>query len=392
MVKGQQKNKILAALSLIGDPYDSKRIKLLLEAGFEVEAVAFERKYHKGRGLDCEVVTLGTIEHGQYFLRCWKMAAALPVVRTILKKHEVVYASGLDMALLVLIAGIGLRKPIIVGIADIRAVQVAGGFSGKVMRWLEKQIMSRSRLLIITASGFFDGYYKEWLKVKIPTIVIENKLERDPKLRSGIQEPLVSPVLVLNKQLRIGYFGVLRCKWSFEVLLALAKAKPNDVEIILAGIPLIDEKFLTEVEKYPNVQYIGTYNSPEGLPTLYDKVDIVWACYPGPEIENPRWRWAQMICRSNRFYESCFFKKPIISLGESGDGIEVEKHQIGKVLIDQSTVAVIKELSTITSQDLYLWKMNLAKLPDHVYQYSTEVSDLKCAIHEILEKEKKIIC
>ena len=42
-----KKPKILFFLQVVGHPRDSKRIQMLQDEGFEVEAIAFERKYHK---------------------------------------------------------------------------------------------------------------------------------------------------------------------------------------------------------------------------------------------------------------------------------------------------------------------------------------------------------
>lgn len=386
-MKRQEKIKILAALSLVGDPYDSKRIKMFLEAGFEVEAVAFERKYHKGRRLECPVTVVGAIEHGNYMKRLLKIISALPLVRSSIRKNDLVYASGLDMAFMAYIAGMGMKKPLIIGIADIRNIQVTTGFLGILVRWLDKQIVDRSKLLITTASGFIDGYYSKWLKVKTSFIVIENKLEKDSVFPTPVL-PISNSLNRFGKRpLRIGYFGVLRCQWSLKVLLELAKAKPEEVEVVIAGIPLINENLLKEADKFNNVTYLGTYKSPEGLPQLYNKVDLVWACYPGPGFENENWKWAQMVCRSNRFYESCFFGKPIISLAGSGDGIEVEKYKIGKIICDQGIESVIKEIGKISSRDIELWKNNIMVLPEKVYLYTSEVQELNSAVRDILKKD-----
>ena len=47
--------RVLFALQVVGQPRNSKRISMLQKAGFQVEAIAFERKYHKGRLPSCPV-------------------------------------------------------------------------------------------------------------------------------------------------------------------------------------------------------------------------------------------------------------------------------------------------------------------------------------------------
>ncbi len=100
-----RKPRILIALHIVGVVTDSKRISMLQEAGFEVEAIAFERDFHKGRQPSCPVRTVGRIEHGRYIQRAAKMLAALPTIRRAIRSHDMIYASGADMALTDVAAG-----------------------------------------------------------------------------------------------------------------------------------------------------------------------------------------------------------------------------------------------------------------------------------------------
>ena len=91
-----------------------------------------------------------------------------------------------------------------------------------------------------TASGFIDTYYRQWLKASVPAMVIENKLESDfvdEIISKEITKPPRARPLV-DGPLRIGYFGLLRCDWSWHVLESLAMARPQDVEIVVAGYPM----------------------------------------------------------------------------------------------------------------------------------------------------------
>ena len=58
--------RVLFALQLLGHPRNSKRISMLQKAGFQVEAVAFDRKTHKGRVPICPVKIIGVLNHGHY--------------------------------------------------------------------------------------------------------------------------------------------------------------------------------------------------------------------------------------------------------------------------------------------------------------------------------------
>jgi succinoglycan biosynthesis protein ExoL len=142
--------------------------------------------------------------------------------------------------------------------------------------------------------------------------------------------------------------------------------------------------------RLPNVEYRGEYRSPVDLPGLYGDVDLVWACYPGPEVVDPDERWALRVCRSNRFYESCYFARPLISLAGSGDGDEVERHEIGLVINDQEPSAVCAALAAISNQDLARWGANLARLPRSVFLYTSEQETLRNAVERLAREDEPL--
>ncbi|MDH3614641.1 MAG: hypothetical protein OES10_15350 [Gammaproteobacteria bacterium] len=373
---------ILSALPLVGHPRDSKRISMLKQAGFCVEAVAFNRPYHSGRLPDCQVGSLGDIESGRYIRRLLKMVRVLPTVRRAMRRNDVVYASGPDMALLALVAGLGLRKPVVLEVGDIREVQLLAGIFGRLIRWLDKRLLNRCALLVVTAPKFLDVYYREWLNSPIPAIVIENKLEADfadkasaPAMRDSGRVRTDAD----RRSLRIGYFGGLRCEWSWSVLRDLAVVRPADVEIILAGYPMNPRNLPDEVTKYDNIEYLGEYRSPQDLPSLYAQIDLVWACYQhiGPNDWNLRW------ARPNRFYESCLFGKPLVSRAGSCDAGEVERFNIGLVIAEEGIDPVVKRIAAITTEDLDTWTRNVTALPRSVYVYTSEVDQLAKEIRKI---------
>lgn len=350
---------------------------MLQGSGFNVEVVAFERDYHKGRLPDCNIKSLGKISHGKYLQRVFKLIKAFQILRNAIKNNDVVYASGPDMAYLTLLAGIGLSKPIVLEVGDIREIQVVKGFVGNFVRIVDKFLVQKCSLLVSTTPAFINEYYKKWLNVKIPSIVLENKLEKN-----------CYKIVFKNKtnKIRIGYFGLLRCNWSWEVLKNLAILNPDNIEIILAGYPINPKGIPEKANAINNIRYLGEYKSPDDLSRLYGQVDLIWAVYPGPEVVEKNQRWAQMVCRSNRFYESCYFQTPLISLKNSGDGIEVKKYNIGLIIDNQNINDVISKIEQISSKDLNYWKINMENVPQDVFVHTTEIEELKKSILQIIGK------
>jgi succinoglycan biosynthesis protein ExoL len=377
----KEKVKILFALQVVGQPRHSKRIAMLQEAGFSVEAIAFERKHHKGRIPNCPVRVVGEVEHGHYLVRALKMLAAIPSIRRAIRLNNMVYAFGPDLALICLLSGVGLGRPLVLEIGDIRNLQTAMMLKGRIVRSVEKLLTDSCCLLVATAPGFIDDYYRRWIGTKTPALIIENKLESSmtTSMHCQRESEKIEGVPLVDRPIKIGYFGLLRCNHSWQILEQLASTRPQEIEIIIAGMPVNPKELPKQAEQYANIEYRGQYRSPEDLPSLYDSVDIVWACYPFPRKNDHNWRWA----KTNRFYESCYYQKPMISLEGSGDALEVERHSIGIIVPNAGVEEIIQTLDEINSEHLWAWRANMTKLPRDMYIYTTEANALKQALTDI---------
>ncbi|MDI9569687.1 MAG: hypothetical protein QM278_02955 [Pseudomonadota bacterium] len=362
---------------------------MLQEEGFLVEAAAFNRKYHKGRLPSCDLIQLGIIENGKYFIRLLKILKAIPNVRTAIARNDVVYASGQDMAFLGFLAGFLLGKPIVMEVGDLVNIQVASSIKSKIFRIIDRWITSRYALIVTISEGFLNIYYRKWLKIKTRGIVIQNKLEKHllKSLTISVSDSKKKDKLrpILDRPLIIGYFGLLRDLWSLQVLIKLAELYPGQYEIVLAGMPMKQSNFAEQSACHPNVKYIGEYRSPEDLPFLYGQVDMIWACYP--EIKRNDWnlRWG----RPNRFYESCFFKKPCFAREGSLFAEDVKRYNIGCLIRDVDVEKVVMQISSINYNEFKEWHEALLKLPQDVYLYEYEGRDLANEIRKLRPIEKQ---
>jgi|LauGreDrversion4_2_1035121.scaffolds.fasta_scaffold15129_4 succinoglycan biosynthesis protein ExoL len=374
--------KVLAVLPVLGQPRDAKRIEMLKQAGFEVRAAAFERPYHRGRLPDCEVVVLGSIEHGKFLRRIWRLLRAIPTLRREARSADRIYASGIDLALLAVLACFPRSIPLAVEIGDIREAQTAPGPQGFALRMLDRFICGRASLLIVTAEKFHSVYYKQWIGACTPAVaVLENKLEKSfvDSLPMGVRGKFPDGTPLVSRPMRIGYFGLLRCPWTWAVLRELAQNQAERVEIVIAGRALAPSDLAEQVKAHRNMLYLGEYKSPQDLERLYTQVDIVWACYPpiGPRDWNFRW------ARPNRFYESCFFVRPLISREGSCDSADVRKFGIGLCIDDIEPQAAASRISAITAEDLVRWRAAMKEVPRTVYSYTDEVAQLGDALRAI---------
>lgn len=368
--------KVLCILPSIGHAHFAKRIAMMQEAGIEVEAVGFERTGHFVGSPDCRMESLGWLHHRRYFLRGMRLASCCPKVRAALKRNDIAYAFSPDMALMALAAGVGLRKPVVLEVADIRGLQVARSFAGQLFRRIDRRATDACSLLVVTSPHYYR-YYRDWLNVKTPGLVVENKAAPSFADRIAPREqtaPAGRPPA--DRPLRIGLFGILRDKWSLKVIESVSRTSPQKFAFVLAGVPgKYTSGELQRPAGRPNVKRLGPYRNPADLPPLFEEVDMVFACYP---LEIPK-KWS----RSNRYYDACLFQKPLIVRDGTADAIETRRHDIGLVIEGRSVEAAAAALRGIAAEDWQRWRANMAALPRELFVSSEEGDALRRALTRI---------
>ena len=369
--------EILCFLPVVGDTKDAKRVDILQKAGYKVTVVAFEREYFISRLPDCKIITIGKIENGKYIRRILIMLVSLFKLRKIIKNFDAIYALSPDLAFMSYLSSIDLGKPIIIDVADIREIQVSNSFFGRITRILDRFITKRSKLLVVTSGAFISDYYNKILQLSVKNYyLLENKVDYDFSI--------INTTYKDKGKVRIGYFGVLRDNWAVELLLSLLKKYPRKYEILLSGINMIS-KF--DICKLNDIQegfsYSGPYRSPKDLQKIYKNIDLIALFYP-EDSNDINWTKVRKICRTNRFYEACFFKKPLLAFSYSEDGRNIKKLNIGCTFSNNNLNEVIEKVNQdITHDQIIKWIKNMEKLPPNFYKFQNEASELKSIIDQI---------
>ena len=370
--------KVLCLLPAMSDARIARRIDMLKRAGFEVRAAGFERHHAFGRQPDCPLVRLGKLPPKRYLSRLARLLWAAPRVRAAMQESDIVYAFNPDLALLAVVAGAGRNRPLALDVADIKAVQVAKGWLGGAVRAVEKRAVRGCRLLTLTTEGY-RGYYRDWLGSDVRIVVLENKL--DPEfVQSTLAHPPAAPEkgLVAGGPLRIGWFGRLRDEWTLRVLERLTERCGGGFAAVLAGTPSPFLKgFSGRVAGNAHLDYRGGYRHPEDLPELYGSVDVAMACYP-PEIPHG---WSQ----SNRFYEACLFRTPLVVRAGCADAQPVRERDVGLVIDAKGAEAAAAAVAGISREDLYRWRRNAAALPVALFSAADEPEVLRGHLGDIAE-------
>ena len=362
------KAKVLCVAPVITDPGNARTIQIIKRAGFQVETAAFETSHYPGRLPDCPIQSLGGLRFRPWYFRLPELMTHIPRIRAAIRRSDIVYVFQLDMLVPVLPAAAGLGKPVVLEIRDISPHQVARGLKGRLVRWMDRLATEACRLLVLTSDGY-HAYYRDRLDIKTASLVLENKIDA---LFAAVAQKQENPILkgkpLDDRPLRIGYFGFLRDDWSLCVLEKLVAAAPDRFEVVLAGAfhhhRMNSGDFLQRIKQNPNLHYKGPYRRAEDLPGLCADVDMVMAC----TLPVVPFRWS----RTFRYYDACFFQKPLIVRAGTGDAGEVARHQTGLVITAEDAEEAAAAINRLTSADWERWRRNMAGLPDHIYAYTDQ--------------------
>ncbi len=322
--------------------------------------LSFQRSYYKGERTPGTVL-LGRIDHGNYLRRLKPLLGAVGEVRRHVKDADAVYAFGLDMLLLTWLALAGRRQrpAVVYEVADIRGVLIGSGLLSRGLRLLEKFLLARTDLLVVTSPAYLEGYYRGVLDADLPpTLVVENKLEVEVAGASA-------PTLKREGPIRIGYFGLLRCRTTVDALQQLVDRYPSRFRVILRGINFGVGEPLQRLARHPSVEDGGPFRSPDDLGAMYGGVDVVW-------VAQNHARANTMWSRTNRYYEACHFGKPMIAQVGTQDGGQVEERRLGLCIDMRDGMAMVERLGALDRADIERWTRNARALPPGVHTYTDE--------------------
>jgi len=318
--------------------------------------------------LPCEHITIGRIEHGHYAKRLCTFLRLLPVVRRQLLESDVVYAFGFDMAFLGWLAlrTMSMNSKFVMEIADIRQVLLGDGLMNYMLRLIERRLVKDLHLLVVTSKAFAVEYYGKLRGLtSLKYLVIENKVDATSMSSDRMCKGATK---LKDMPLRIGYFGLLRCARSWVILKRAVMKGEGRIQLVLRGIPFGIPSMSHEAQSIPFIDYAGAYKVPDDLPEMYGNVDMVWASYPFMNTTIGNWRWA----RTNRFYEACYFKRPMFVQVGTEDGLAVEMLGIGCCVDLHHIEETVDRILAVDHIELGKWHERLARVPTSVYVQTNE--------------------
>lgn len=326
----KNRKEIIFVLSSLNDSHYRKRVEEFIEHGYSVKVYGFARKWQKLTDItQYTPIILGEIENRNFMSR---LALFKRSIQQIAKdcKGKTIFYSSLDVAMFGIYY---IKSPYIYEVCDLTELTINNPIIRSLLSTLNKIVVKRSLLTIITSEGFYD-YFNKLPKEKF--YLIPNKVSPDiPNSEFQSRE--------LNQsKIRIGFVGGIRFESIYHFIKACAEYGKN-IEIHLHGIystPNVwADKIKNIVSKYDNIFYHGRFKNPDDLPRIYENLDLLLCAYPptlGVKFAEP-----------NKLYEAIYFRCPIIVSENVFLGDKVNRLNIGYVINAMNEDAVKKFLSTI---------------------------------------------
>ena len=329
------------------DPAVRRRVAQWRHAGFDVLAFAFSRTARDaadGAAGDgrTDYIDLGHLQPQSRFGRLISIAFACARLISVPRRiapAKLIVARNLDNLIVALFARWlwGAKAPVVYEVLDINPACTETGWTGTVIRAVEKQLLRRVDLLVVSSSRFVSEYFERMLGFRGRSFLFENKVPRyvnaAPRLDRVL--PPAAASAGRGRRWRIGWFGYLDDEHSWQLLKGLAEALPDGVEVYVRGAPYTNfdmPRFLEDVSRLPNVRYGGRYDNPADLPAMYAAVDLVWSIDCNNLLTNSKW------LLTNSIYEAGYYRVPVLALAETAVGEMVAAEGLGWCL-SQPTVS-----------------------------------------------------
>jgi succinoglycan biosynthesis protein ExoL len=354
--------RILYLVHDLGDAAVVRRTQMLRAGGAQIDVAGFERGA-AGDRLDgarrLGVTFDADLGHRARAVLAW-LARPWDLAR-LARGHDVVLARNLEMLLLGAAAHrLGApRARLVYEALDIHGSLIGDGLRARLLRALEAWLVRRCDQLIVSSPAFVAWHFSRYHGLP-PVLIVENRAPRADdaaRVRPGPRPQ--------GRPWRIGWFGMIRCRRSLDILRALVAASPGTVEVVVRGrpTPAVFPDFRAEAAA-AGLRFEGPY-APGDLPRLYAEVDFVWAVDFYEAGANSAW------LLSNRLYEGAAAGRPALAQAGVETGRWVERHRAGLVFaeLDRDLAGFFARLTPAAYADL---EARAAAIPPEVATYDRD--------------------
>ena len=354
---GRRRLKVGYFVHNLNDPAVARRTSMLTAGGAEVVLLGFQR----GGGRTTVVAgaparQVGRTHDARFMDRIKAVilaALAAPVWLADVRDADVLIARNLEMLALARVAqGLCGARPILAyEVLDVHRLLLSSGPAGHFLRWMERRLARPVRRIIASSPAFITNYFQPYRQLDAPVVLVENKVLAEPHAASApLQRPAAPPW-------RIGWFGMLRCRRSLEILTRLCEHLPGRIEVDIRG--RVAETEIADIvgatASCPGMRFWGPYNATE-LPAAYAAVHFVWAIDFFEAGANSDW------LLPNRLYEGQLYGAVPLAQAQVETGRWLSRHGAGVRFRDLET-ELPEFFATLTEAGYQTLAMEIQAVP-----------------------------
>lgn len=351
-----------------------RRVGMLEKAGAQVEVAGFRRG---AVPLPARALVLGRTKDARLLQRVLTVGtAAWGLARSLrgMTKPDVILARNLEMLALAARARRlwrGAPVRVVYEVLDIHRMMLKQGAAGRVLRQIERRLGGSASLVLVSSPGFVRNYFEPNGLFDDRLRLVENKFLEVPGRGMPATDASTSP-------LTIGWFGILRCRWSLRTLDELTRADPGRYRVILRGRPALDQMpdFHAVVEGNPDLDYGGPYRYPDDLPQIYGAVRLVWLADRFDAGANSDW------LLPNRLYEGGAHGRIPIALEGTEVASFLRAKGIGLILPRPDAAAADKDLRPLTEDSLLRLQAAMREVP--LSTWVATADDCRSLLNDVL--------
>jgi hypothetical protein len=327
----------------LSDPAVVRRVQMLQAGGADVVLFGFRRTREPITSVaGAPALDLGRTHNARLLSRAYSVLRALVLIRRWSGRVEgadAILARNLEMLLVAHSARQkkARRATLNYELLDVHRLLVSRSPVGALLRAIEGFLLGDTALTLVSSPAFVTNYFDRWSRPVRRVRVVENRvLELSSAPRAVAANRPAGPPW------RIGWYGMIRCHRSLEILRALARDAPGLVEIEIRGRPSYTEfdDFDRQVSGIPNLSYGGPYR-PGDVSELYSRSHFAWCIDFFEAGLNSSW------LLPNRLYESQLNGAVPIALRGVETGRWLARRGAG-LLIDDPLQELLAKLCDLT--------------------------------------------
>lgn len=332
--------KIIFITGGLNAPRIIKRIVSFYDAGYDVVVYGFDRQTYKNVNVlpkEIKSINLGYVLDGKNYFKSFFLHRKKLAVIFNDNKHKNVFYYSFGFVPALLVAFYSGRK-FAYEIADLTYCNFPNALLRITLKNIDRFIISRSSLTVLTSEGFNKFLYGSKVNAKI--LVQPNKMNNFYRNFQRTLNPINE-----DHGISFAFIGGLRYPNTvFRFAKIIGEHFPMH-RFLFYGDSSYRNEVVNIASTYNNVFFYGKYRNPEDLIDIYKEVDVTVACYDTTTMN-------ERIAEPNKLYESILFTKPIIVSKGTFLSERVEQLKCGFSIVASNNESIIDFVNTLSVNKL----------------------------------------